>query len=100
MAAPVPASLIDRYMALSDSQRMKFDSLYQAEAKSPDVGFICAFFGVFYLYMGKIGLGVAQIASCLVGVGFVWVIITLFKAKKEVVAHNEVVGQRILLSVQ
>lgn len=73
-------------------QRLKFDSLYQAEAKSPDVGLICAILGVYFFYMGQIGKGIAFVLSCFFVVGGVWWIITMINAKKEVAAHNEAVA--------
>lgn len=100
MAAPVPATFVDAYMALTDEQRMKFDLMYQAEAKSPDVGLICAVFGVYFFYMGHIGKGIAFLASCFIIVGGVWWIITMINAKKEVNVHNEGVAQKALVSVR
>jgi TM2 domain-containing membrane protein YozV len=99
MSAPVPTSFVDAYMKLNDQQRLKFDLMYQGEAKSPDVGLICAVFGVYFFYMGQIGKGIALLVSCMVIVGWVWWVITIVNAKKEVNAHNEALAQRTLNSV-
>ena len=100
MSAPVPASFVDAYMKLNDQQRLKFDLMYQGEAKSPDVGLICAVFGVYFFYMGQIGKGIALLVSCMVFVGLVWWVITMINAKKEVNAHNETIAQKALVSVR
>lgn len=96
MSAPIPTAFVDRYTSLSDQQRMRFDVQYQAEAKSPDVGLICAVFGVFYFYMGNIGKALLQLASYVLVIGVIWWIITIVNAKKEVIAHNTTIAQRIL----
>jgi TM2 domain-containing membrane protein YozV len=96
MGAPIPAAFADRYTSLTDQQRMRFDVQYQAEAKSPDIGLVCAILGVFYFYMGQVGKGVALILSCFFFVGLIWWVITMVNAKKEVNAHNTNVAQRIL----
>ena len=100
MSAPIPAAFVDAYMSLNDQQRMKFDLTYQAEAKSPEIGLICAIFGVYFFYMGQIGKGVAFVFSCLIVVGTVWWIITMVNAKKEVNKHNELVAQKALAMVR
>ncbi len=99
MGAQVPAMFVDRYMSLSEQQRMKFDIRYQSEAKDPSTGLICALFGVFYFYMGDVTKGVMQILSCFVCVGVVWSIITLINSKKLVEEHNSAVAQRVMTSI-
>jgi TM2 domain-containing membrane protein YozV len=99
MSVPVPAAFTERYMSLTDQQRMRFDMQYQAEAKSPDTGLICAIFGVFYFYMGQTGKAIAQLISYLFVIGIIWWIITLVGAKREVVTHNTAVAQRILTGI-
>jgi hypothetical protein len=100
MAAPIPVLFSDQYLALNAEQRMKFDMMYQAEAKSPDVGLVCAIFGVFYFYMGRIGLAVAQLLSMCFLIGLVWVIITITKAKAEVNVHNEALAHRLFVTLK
>jgi|LauGreDrversion4_2_1035121.scaffolds.fasta_scaffold125857_2 hypothetical protein len=99
MGAPVPAMFVDRYMSLTDQQRMKFDIQYQSEAKDPSTGFICALFGVFYFYMGDAMKNILMMVSCIVLVGFVWSIITLINSKKLVEQYNAQVAQRILSTI-
>lgn len=100
MAAPIPTSFADAYMALNDQQRMKFDMTYQADAKSPDVGLICAIFGVYFFYMGEIGKGIALLLSCCIGFGVIWWVVTMINAKKGINAHNETVAQKALAMVR
>lgn len=100
MAAPIPTSFADAYMALNDQQRMKFDMTYQADAKSPDVGLICAIFGVYFFYIGEMGKGIAMYLSCFVIFGFFWWISTIINAKKGIVTYNESVAQKALAMVR
>ena len=100
MSAPIPAAFVDAYMSLNDQQRMKFDLTYQAEAKSPEIGLICAIFGVYFFYMGQIGKGVALLLSFLVAFGIIWWILTMVNAKKEINKHNELVAQKALAMVR
>jgi hypothetical protein len=100
MSAPVPVSCLDAYMALNEQQRVKFDMLYQGEAKSPDIGLVCAVLGVYFFYMGQIGKGIAFIISCFFLVGTIWWIITMINAKKEVTVHNEAAAQRAFAGVR
>ncbi len=100
MAAPIPTSFADAYMALDDQQRMKFDMTYQAEAKSRDVGLICAIFGVYFFYMGEIGKGIAMLLSFCVLIGIVWWVNTMINAQKGIDTYNESVAQKALVMVR
>ncbi len=99
MPAPIPAMFIDRYVGLSDEQRMKFDLRYQIEAKDPTIGLICALFGVFYFYMGDAKQTILMLLSSVVCIGIVWSIITLINATKLVEQHNTTVAHRLLTSM-
>lgn len=99
MAIVVPTQLMDQYMNLDDKQKMRFDAQFQTEGKDPTIALICALFGVYYFYMGNIGLAIANILSSFVCVGAIWSIVLLIGAKKNVEKHNLEVAQRIFASL-
>ena len=97
MAISVPPMFMDRYMALSDKQRLQFDMQYQSEAKDPTSALICSLFGVFHFYMGQIGLGIVLIVTA--GGCGIWSIIVLIGAKKAAEQHNLTVAQRMFATM-
>jgi hypothetical protein len=99
MAITIPSAVMERYLALDDKQKLKFDAQFQSEAKDPTIALICALFGVYYFYMGNIGLAIANILSSLVCVGVFWSIALLVGSKKNVEKHNLDVAQKILISM-
>jgi hypothetical protein len=99
MGVVVPTQLMDKYMELDDKQKMRFDSQFQTEGKDPTIAMLCALFGVYYFYMGNIGLAIANILSSFICVGAIWSIVLLFGAKKNVEQHNLAVAQKIFASL-
>lgn len=97
MAATVPPMFLERYMALNDNQRMRFDMQFQSEAKDPTIALICSLFGVFHFYMGQIGMALLYLFTA--GGCGIWAIIVLIGAKKAAEQHNLAVAQRIFATM-
>ena len=97
MAATIPVLFSEKYLALDEKQRIRFDMQFQSEAKDPTIALICSLFGVYHFYMGQIGLGILFLF--LAGGCGIWALITIIGAKKSAEKHNQELAQRIFLTM-
>jgi len=96
----LPPHIATAVKKLKKDEQQRFFYEYNQNKLKHDTGFILALFGFHYAHLGKWGLQVLFIFTCLLYVGLIWWVITMINCKKEITHHNTTTAQNILNQIK
>jgi len=99
MYIDIPFAAKSAFDKLSAEKQRDVYAVFQSQKKDPTTALILAIFGFSLFYVGKAGMGIMLIISCIFLVGLIWWVIEIINAKKRVEAINTQIMQKLLMQM-